>query len=52
MFAVCDMLDRLYTAFDGIARKHEVFKVETIGAFNVYFSKGGREGHHYLCWGI
>lgn len=33
IIAVCDMLDRLYTAFDGIARKHQVFKVETIGAF-------------------
>ena len=25
------MLDRLYLAFDGLATKHEVFKVETIG---------------------
>lgn len=28
---VCDMLDRLYVVFDGLANKHEVFKVETIG---------------------
>lgn len=28
---VCNMLDRLYLAFDELARKHEVFKVETIG---------------------
>jgi hypothetical protein len=28
---VCDMLDRLYVAFDALAGKHEVFKVETIG---------------------
>eukprot|EP00980_Cylindrotheca_fusiformis_P024135 scaffold11561_cov151-Cylindrotheca_fusiformis.AAC.8 len=28
---VCDMLDRLYLAFDELARKHEIFKVETIG---------------------
>jgi hypothetical protein len=28
---VCDMLDRLYVAFDALANKHEVFKVETIG---------------------
>jgi class 3 adenylate cyclase len=28
---VCDMLDRLYIAFDELANKHEVFKVETIG---------------------
>lgn len=28
---VCDMLDRLYLAFDALANKHEVFKVETIG---------------------
>lgn len=28
---VCHMLDRLYLAFDALARKHEVFKVETIG---------------------
>jgi len=28
---VCNMLDRLYLAFDGLATKHEVFKVETIG---------------------
>jgi Adenylate and Guanylate cyclase catalytic domain len=25
------MLDRLYLSFDKIARKHNVFKVETIG---------------------
>jgi hypothetical protein len=25
------MLDRLYVAFDALANKHEVFKVETIG---------------------
>lgn len=28
---VCDMLDRLYHSFDFCARKHKVFKVETIG---------------------
>ena len=28
---VCNMLDRLYLAFDALANKHEVFKVETIG---------------------
>jgi class 3 adenylate cyclase len=28
---VCNMLDRLYVAFDALAGKHEVFKVETIG---------------------
>jgi class 3 adenylate cyclase len=27
----CTMLDRLYVAFDTQAKKHEVFKVETIG---------------------
>lgn len=29
--AVCDMLDRLYLRFDACAKKHSVFKVETIG---------------------
>eukprot|EP00526_Cylindrotheca_closterium_P014224 CAMPEP_0113653674 /NCGR_PEP_ID=MMETSP0017_2-20120614/28719_1 /TAXON_ID=2856 /ORGANISM="Cylindrotheca closterium" /LENGTH=345 /DNA_ID=CAMNT_0000566711 /DNA_START=182 /DNA_END=1219 /DNA_ORIENTATION=+ /assembly_acc=CAM_ASM_000147 len=28
---VCGMLDRLYLAFDALATKHDVFKVETIG---------------------
>jgi class 3 adenylate cyclase len=28
---VCNMLDRLYLAFDQLANQHEVFKVETIG---------------------
>lgn len=28
---VSNMLDRLYLAFDALANKHEVFKVETIG---------------------
>ncbi|KAI2500710.1 guanylate cyclase [Fragilaria crotonensis] len=28
---VSDMLDRLYTKFDNLSRKHDVFKVETIG---------------------
>jgi class 3 adenylate cyclase len=28
---VCNMLDRLYQAFDELANQHEVFKVETIG---------------------
>jgi len=28
---VCNMLDRLYLAFDALASKHEVFKLETIG---------------------
>ena len=28
---VCNMLDRLYLAFDALANKHEVFKLETIG---------------------
>ena len=28
---VSDMLDRLYEKFDALSRKHEVFKVETIG---------------------
>lgn len=26
-----DMLDRLYYKFDAVARRHDVFKVETIG---------------------
>lgn len=29
--AVSDMLDRLYVKFDEISRKHDVYKVETIG---------------------
>jgi len=28
---VCMMLDRLYVAFDALANKHKIFKVETIG---------------------
>ena len=28
---VSDMLDRLYNAFDHLSRKHDIFKVETIG---------------------
>ena len=28
---VCDMLDRLYTSFDILTEKHDIFKVETIG---------------------
>jgi len=28
---VCDMLDRLYTRFDILSEKHDIFKVETIG---------------------
>ena len=28
---VMKMLDRLYLAFDALANKHEIFKVETIG---------------------
>jgi serine/threonine protein kinase len=28
---VAEMLDRLYTKFDALSRKHDVFKVETIG---------------------
>eukprot|EP00980_Cylindrotheca_fusiformis_P014252 scaffold3774_cov126-Cylindrotheca_fusiformis.AAC.2 len=28
---VCDLLDRLYVAFDDLATKHGIFKVETIG---------------------
>lgn len=28
---ISDMLDRLYTSFDQLSRKHDVFKVETIG---------------------
>ena len=28
---VCNMLDRLYLAFDALANKHKVFKVETVG---------------------
>jgi class 3 adenylate cyclase len=28
---VCQMLDRLYVAFDDLASKHKIFKVETIG---------------------
>ena len=31
---VSNMLDRLYRAFDRIAKKHGVFKVETIGGTN------------------
>jgi hypothetical protein len=30
---VCDMLDRLYTRFDILSEKHDIFKVETIGEF-------------------
>lgn len=30
---VCDMLDRLYTRFDLLSDKHDIFKVETIGAY-------------------
>jgi len=28
---VCNMLDRLYQRFDELSRKHDVFKIETIG---------------------
>ena len=28
---VADLLDRLYTKFDGLSQKHDIFKVETIG---------------------
>merc|ERR1712232_488348 len=28
---ISDMLDRLYSKFDELSRKHDVFKVETIG---------------------
>ena len=28
---VMDMLDRLYARFDELTKKHELFKVETIG---------------------
>jgi len=31
MLKVSDMLDRLYLAFDELSRKHDVFKIETIG---------------------
>ena len=30
---ISDMLDRLYTIFDGLSKKHQLFKVETIGMF-------------------
>lgn len=40
---VCDMLDRLYMAFDECARKHSVFKVETIG--DAYMGVTNLEGN-------
>lgn len=33
---VCDMLDRLYTRFDILSEKHDIFKVETIGEFHCF----------------
>jgi len=45
---VCNMLDRLYLAFDGLATKHEIFKVETIGDawMGVTNLEGNQEGSH------
>lgn len=40
---VCDMLDRLYMSFDECARKHSVFKVETIG--DAYMGVTNLEGN-------
>eukprot|EP00980_Cylindrotheca_fusiformis_P010656 scaffold2375_cov110-Cylindrotheca_fusiformis.AAC.3 len=41
---VCDMLDRLYLAFDELARKHEIFKVETIG--DAWMVEGNQKDSH------
>eukprot|EP00980_Cylindrotheca_fusiformis_P005534 scaffold1172_cov115-Cylindrotheca_fusiformis.AAC.9 len=45
---VCEMLDRLYLAFDDLANKHEVFKVETIGDawVGVTNLEGNQNGSH------
>ncbi|CAJ1957895.1 unnamed protein product [Cylindrotheca closterium] len=45
---VCNMLDRLYMAFDELSTKHGVFKVETIGDawMGVTNLEGNQEGSH------
>ncbi|CAJ1941384.1 unnamed protein product [Cylindrotheca closterium] len=45
---VCNMLDRLYLAFDELSTKHGVFKVETIGDawMGVTNLEGNQEGSH------
>ena len=42
---VAQMLDRLYLAFDELARKHKVFKVETIG--DAYMGVTNLEGNEF-----
>jgi len=42
---VAQLLDRLYLAFDGLARKHKVFKVETIG--DAYMGVTNLEGNEF-----
>ena len=42
---VSHMLDRLYTAFDSLANKHGVFKVETIG--DAYMGVTNLEGNQF-----
>ena len=32
---VADMLGRLYDKLDTLSHKHDIFKVETIGSFNI-----------------
>ena len=40
------MLDRLYLAFDALANKHEVFKVETIG--DAWMGVTNRKLRHHM----
>eukprot|EP00977_Amphora_coffeiformis_P009546 scaffold2204_cov166-Amphora_coffeaeformis.AAC.6 len=46
---VSQMLDRLYLAFDQIAKKHKVFKVETIGGAHAYMGVTNLEGNMDDC---